>query len=251
MTAAAQLTTVGGSNVLGDGGIACVIDLDNILHRGVDEEGVDRDHGQLDVVSFAAALRNRGVARGLVVRNRGFSILADKMWASLGLSVRAVGKNCDDEVIAAAEGYVRAGARELILCAGDSDYCSLVRRMRARGVRVECWTRRRGSAKLMRLSDGFRFVDGFISAPREQTANDNQGPVAVPTNVSTAVQKLLIEFVSVRGARSVKFNIAGPSTVLCGVDRLGRPFRLEIDDDDSAWMRALQHPHFRPSATHH
>lgn len=251
MVAAAKtfkIAKCGRSDLAGDGEIACVIDLDNVLHRGRDEEGRCRDHSQLNILGLASALRKRGVKSGVVVRNRRFAVFGDRMWASLGLSTLAVGKNCDDDVIAAVQGYVRAGTRQIVLCAGDSDYCNLVQHVRGLGVHVECWARRyNASRKLLALSDGFRFIDEYISRPAEPGANDNFGHVAVPTQFSTALQKLLIEFVSDRGARDIEFRATGMSTSLCGVDRSGRPFQLNVDGDEDTWFEAIRDQLFQPS----
>ena len=151
---------------------ACVIDLDNILHRGFEKSGAARPQAQLDILRLSSALRERGITRGTICRNREFPALAEQLWDRLGFKVVAARKNCDDAVIDAAKHYAQAGVQELVLVGGDDDYRRVVTSLRAQGVRVEIWSRRaKASEKLISASDAVRYIDDFIIVPIGANSN--------------------------------------------------------------------------------
>jgi len=176
-------------------GAACVVDLDNILNRGFDKKrGAARPQAQLDILRLAAALREHGVTCGTICRNRDFPPLAEQLWGKLGFRVIAANKNCDDEVIEAAKGYAYAGVSELILVAGDSDYVPLVTTLRARGIRVQVWSRRATTSKqLVGVASRVRDIDSFLTAPAAANTNEKTLPpagyaAAQPTSPKLAVR---------------------------------------------------------------
>ncbi|MEA2976416.1 MAG: hypothetical protein QOF19_1936 [Alphaproteobacteria bacterium] len=236
---------IGGARPHAAANIACVVDLDNILHRGFDKRsGLPRHQGQLDILGLSTALRDRGVVCGSVCRNRRFSQVAEKVWSKLGFKVVAAGDNCDDEVISEVEGYAKAGIQELILIAGDGDYCRAVTRIRAQNIRVECWARRaNASEKLIGASDGFRCIDDFVTTPIAANSNEK----AVPRNSGSGseskmmadLRTRLLTFVNQLGATRTRYDFAGTSPALRGFDKRGRPFCLLIEGDSQAWMEAL------------
>jgi hypothetical protein len=158
------------------GGTACVVDLDNLLHRGFEKRtGAARPQAQLDVRAFAAALKQRGVTIGTICRNRSFTALAEQTWAALGFTAIAAGKNCDPHVELAVENYAQAGCRDLVLVAGDGDYCGIVRRLQAQGIRVEVWSRKASaSTELINTADQVRYIDTFLLPPSAANGNDRQ-----------------------------------------------------------------------------
>jgi hypothetical protein len=146
---------------------ACVVDLDNLLHRGRDKrDGRPRPRATLDLDALAAALHEHGVSHGIVCRNWSFSLVEDRLWNAFGFETRAVGANCDLRVIASLIAFADAGCRHLILLAGDADYAATVSRLRADGVRVEIWSRRSTvAASLAAVADAIRYVDDLIFIP--------------------------------------------------------------------------------------
>src|SRR5688572_17690508 len=82
------------------GQAACVVDLDNLCHRGFAKyTGLPQPQARLDVLAFADALHRRGVTRGIVCRNKPFSALADQVWRQLRFDVLATRSNCDGSAI--------------------------------------------------------------------------------------------------------------------------------------------------------
>ena len=148
---------------------ACVVDLDNLLHRGRDKRlGCLRPRANVDVQALASALRERDVTRSIVYRNWSFSLLEERLWDAHGFETRSVGVNCDPHVIEALVALVDAGCRHLILIAGDDDYSARVTRLRARGVRIEIWSRRtKTAATLAASADAVRYLDELIHIPQE------------------------------------------------------------------------------------
>jgi hypothetical protein len=144
-----------------------VIDLDNTLHRGLDARGMARPYAVLDVQALVVSLRAAGVTTGTVCQHRQFQPLAEQLWRQLGFTPLATHRNCDPDVICEVDRYVEiAGARRVVLVAGDGDYCKLVRRLSARGVEVEVWGRSRiTSQKLQALACRVCPVDRFVWAP--------------------------------------------------------------------------------------
>jgi hypothetical protein len=98
---------------------------------------------------------------------------------------------------------------------------------------------------LMAICDGVRFIDSFLSAGADSLANDNSRLAGYGVNLSTTLQKLLIDFVSLRGATAVRFDISGATPVLRGICKSGRSFRLEINGEQEAWTKALKAQDFR------
>jgi uncharacterized LabA/DUF88 family protein len=148
--------------------VACVVDLDNLLHRGFDKRsGTAKPQGQLDILGLSAALRQRGVACGTICRNWDFPPLAQQLWAKLGFKVVASRHNCDDDVISEAESYAEAGVAQLILVGGDGDYTKAVKALRARGIRVEIWSRKASTSEdLAGAADSVRYIDRYLTMPR-------------------------------------------------------------------------------------
>ncbi len=148
--------------------VACVVDLDNLLHRGFDKRsGSAKPQGQLDILGLSTALRQRGVVCGTVCRNWDFPALAEQLWVKLGYKVHASRHNCDDDVISEAESYAEAGVGQLILVGGDGDYTKAVKALRARGIRVEIWARKASTSEdLAGAADSVRYIDRFLTIPR-------------------------------------------------------------------------------------
>lgn len=146
------------------GKIACVIDTDNLLHRGFDKQTRRaRPQAQLDAVGLTAALRGRGVSTGTICRNWSFSDFAARFWAGLGFCVAATRTNCDERVKAEGARYAEQGCQGLVLVSGDGDYCDMVRTLRSKSVFVEVWARRaNASTKLVGMADRVRYIDEFI-----------------------------------------------------------------------------------------
>jgi hypothetical protein len=147
-----------------DGRLACVVDLDNMLHRGFDRQTKrPRPQADIDVMGLSAELYARGVSRGTVCRNREFSLLASAIWRAKGFKVLAAHKNCDNAVIDEALTYAKTGIDTLILIAGDGDYTDLVKELRRKGICVEVWARSYNiSTGLAKAASNIRFVDRFV-----------------------------------------------------------------------------------------
>lgn len=143
---------------------ACVIDLDNLLHRGFDDAAYARPQARLDVFALLAKLQQQGVRQGSICRNRAFSRLGEELWNKLGFKAVAAGTNCDSHVIRESLCYAALGAQAIVLVAGDGDYSALLRLLHSNGVRVEVWARRSNCAKrLIDLADRVEYVDRFLS----------------------------------------------------------------------------------------
>lgn len=143
---------------------ACVIDMDNLTHRGFDNRtGHARRHAQLDILGLASALRESGVERGTMCRNWDLPALAEQLWTKLGFKVIASRRNCDPEVIAEALRYADAGFSQLTICSGDAGFTETVNNLRKRGIRVDIWTRQAtASARLVNAADSVRYIDDFF-----------------------------------------------------------------------------------------
>lgn len=163
----APATKLAGPDALTCDGTACVVDLDNLLHRGIEKSsGTSRRRAQLDVMMFASELRKRGVTQGTICRNWDFHLLEQRLWNALGFDTVAARTNCDAKAMLAAIAFVEAGYRELVLVTGDGDYVDVVRVMQDCGVRVEIWARRATTAAaLIEAADSIRFIDGFLHIP--------------------------------------------------------------------------------------
>jgi len=147
---------------------ACVVDQDNLCHRGVDRlTGQRAPRAQLDVLGLAQALHDRGVVRGIICRNWDFPVFADQIWRGLGFDIAAVRSNCDARVVVSLICYVEAGFRDLILCAGDGDYTHAVNMIRrCENTRVEIWSRRGSTSKtLIQAANSVRYIDDLLTFP--------------------------------------------------------------------------------------
>lgn len=142
-----------------------VVDLDNLLNRGRDKStGRSRPQGALDLFGIAPALRWRGVADVTVCRNREWTPLAEALLQKLGFKTIAVGANVDDVVIREAKIYARNSIDGLVILAGDSDYCDLVKELISKNIQVEVWCRRSNfSHKLASMATYTRFLDDFLA----------------------------------------------------------------------------------------
>ncbi len=142
-----------------------VVDLDNLLHRGLFKQShTPRPQGVLDVKGLAAALKAAGVSGGAVCRNRAFPPFAQLLWESLGFKTISTGHNCDPEVMRELERQVdHPSVDRVVLVAGDGGYRTTLRNLKARQLLVEVWGRQKStSKKLAEEADCVRWIDGFI-----------------------------------------------------------------------------------------
>lgn len=204
-------------------GAACVVDLDNILHRGFDRRtGLARPQAIFDAAGFSKELRARGVDRGTICRNWKFSELSERFWGGLGFSVRASRSNCDSRVIDEAKRYSANGCHTLVLVSGDSDYCELVDHLRASGIFVEIWARRsNASRQLIRMADRVQHIDNLLlpaSADWARAAHkdgalpgENLLTARIPSRDEDEVQRLRAPQLGIH--RDRKISIGWPTRV--------------------------------------
>jgi hypothetical protein len=164
--------------------VACVIDLDNLLHRGIERTtNQSRPQAGLDVLALRDELRKRGVTRGTVCRNRPFPLLAELIWKECGLEPISTRRNCDPEVVKEIEMYADSGIGRLILASGDGDYCPIVKKLRRRGIPVEIWARRKATASsLVSTASRVRWLD----RPFRRTPTSPLNPAIVHPSFSLA-----------------------------------------------------------------
>ena len=148
---------------------ACVVDLDNLLQRGLDKStGHARARAGLNVLAFASELRSMGIVDAVICRNWQFHLIEQRLWNALGFETVATHTNCDQEVMRTVAALVAAGSPELILVAGDGDYLNLVRTVRACGVSVEIWARSASTAAaLITAADKIRYIDDLLHIPAQ------------------------------------------------------------------------------------
>lgn len=144
--------------------IACLVDLDNICNRR-GQRG-RRAWANLDIITFTAAVRDRGATTGIVFQNQPASDFGEKLWAKSGLKCIATGRNVDESVKLAAVNYALAGLDSLILVASDGGYDEVIHAIRSCGIRVELWALRAAVAKhLVFAADAVRWIDSLVQEP--------------------------------------------------------------------------------------
>jgi len=156
---------------------AAVIDLDNLLHRGVDRlTGRSRPQALLDIHGFCSALWGRGVVRGTVCRNRQFSPEEKRQWSRFGFATVTTGRNCDPDVIKIARCFAQQGVKEIVLVSGDHGYSSMVKEFGTRNIFVEVWSRtEKLSQELARCASSVRVCSARSAPASRKSLNGASG----------------------------------------------------------------------------
>jgi uncharacterized LabA/DUF88 family protein len=157
--------------------IVCVIDFNNVCSRR--GKLGRRAWAQLDVLKFAAALKDRGVSQGTICQHQPFTAYSSKIWSGLGLKTISTRENADERVKLEAVTYaLKANLGWLVLVASDGGYAEIVTKIRACGIKVELWALRHAASRdLLYLADRVRWIDDLLVEPQPPAHSDTRPPM--------------------------------------------------------------------------
>jgi hypothetical protein len=168
------------------GRVACVVDMDNVCSRR--GKYGRRAWAPLNVLAFAAAIKERGITLGTICQHQPFHACGSKLWSSLGLRTVSTGENADERVKLEAVTYASEAKIDwLVLIASDGGYFDTLSLIRECGIKIELWALREAvSRNLIFLVDRLRWIDELVDEPHppahasahpKHAANQNVAPL--------------------------------------------------------------------------